>query len=249
MKDFIAGEDRLLLARHGLDNFAALWALELPAVDEPNTERGGWSSVCRLELEDRAYYLKRQRNHLTRSLRHPLGEPTFARELRNIQRYQALKIPALSAAFYAERRLDGDRCAILLTHALDGWRDLNDWLDDWASLPGVEQRAILRACGELIRRLHGARQMHGCLYPKHIFLRREADGFRACLIDLEKTRPFWLAQRDRIKDLETLLRRSARSWDDKDLRVLLGFYLDEFERLDQWSARLAARYSDKANRR
>lgn len=248
MKDFIASEDRLLLARHGLDNFAALWALELPAVDAPNTERGGWSSVSRLELEDRAYYLKRQRNHLTRSLRHPLGEPTFARELRNIQCYRALKIPALSAAFYAERQIEGARCAILLTHALDGWRDLAGWLDDWTDLEGSERRAILRACGELIQRLHAARQIHGCLYPKHIFLRRQASGFEACLIDLEKTRPLWLPQRDRIKDLETLLRRSARSWSAQDVRTLLGFYLDEFERLDRWEARLSARHSDKSGR-
>jgi len=55
----------------------------------PNTGRGGWSSVFRLELGDTAYYLKRQSNYLTHSLRHPFGEPTFACEFRNIQRYRS----------------------------------------------------------------------------------------------------------------------------------------------------------------
>ena len=92
MSVFIAAQDHDLLQRNRLDSFDALWALQLDAVDEPNTERGGWSSVYRLDLGDSAY-LKRQSNHLTRSLRHPLGEPTFAREFRNIERYRALAFP------------------------------------------------------------------------------------------------------------------------------------------------------------
>lgn len=99
MTDFIAAQDRALLEQHSLASFDALWALKLEAVDEPNTERGGWSSVYRLDLGETAFYLKRQSNHLTRSVLHPFGEPTFAREFRNIQRYQRLAIPALQAAF------------------------------------------------------------------------------------------------------------------------------------------------------
>ena len=91
MSDFIAAEDRDVLVAHQLDNFDALWALELEAVDAPNTARGGYSTVSRLQLGERAYYLKRQSNYLTRSLFHPFGEPTFARELRNIQHYQQLQ--------------------------------------------------------------------------------------------------------------------------------------------------------------
>lgn len=248
MREFMAAEDHAILEAQGLDRFEALWALQLPAVDAPNTERGGWSSVCRLELGEHAYYLKRQRNHLTRSLRRPLGEPTFARELRNIEHYRRLGIPALQAAFYAERQVDGERRAILLTRALDGWRDLAAWLDDWSSLDGIEQRAILHACGELIRRLHGARQMHGCLYPKHIFLRRAGQRFDACLIDLEKTRSLLLPRRDRIKDLETLLRRAARVWGEAELRQLLASYLGDGESSAPLLQRLAARQRDKAAR-
>ncbi len=131
MSDFIAALDRALLERHGLTSFEALWTLQLEAVDEPNTERGGWSSVYRLDLGEAAFYLKRQSNHLTRSLLHPFGEPTFAREFRNIRRYAALGIPALQAAFFAERKLPGERRAVLLTRALDGWQDLDAWLPNW----------------------------------------------------------------------------------------------------------------------
>lgn len=186
MSVFIAAQDHDLLQRNRLDSFDALWALQLDAVDEPNTERGGWSSVYRLDLGDSAYYLKRQSNHLTRSLRHPLGEPTFAREFRNIERYRALGIPALQAAFFAQQAVGGERQAILLTRALDGWQDLDTWLASWHDLAEERRRAILRAVGRLARQLHAAGQMHGCFYPKHVFLREGADGvFEACLIDLE----------------------------------------------------------------
>jgi hypothetical protein len=145
MKDFIAEQDRALLERHGLADYDALWSLRLEAVDEPNTERGGWSSVYRLDLGEAAFYLKRQSNHLIRRLSCPLGEPTFSREFRNIQRYQRLGIPALQAAFFAQRRVAGERRALLLTRALDGWQDLEALLHGWQQHAEHERAAILRA--------------------------------------------------------------------------------------------------------
>ncbi|MGE8503425.1 MAG: lipopolysaccharide kinase InaA family protein [Pseudomonas sp.] len=247
MSDFIAAQDRALLERHGLASFDVLWALKLEAVDEPNTERGGWSSVYRLELDERAFYLKRQSNHLTRSLLHPFGEPTFAREFRNIRRYAELNIPALQAAFFAERRLPGERRAVLLTRALDGWQDLEHWLTQWAALDGAAHVSILRACGRLARCLHQAGQMHGCFYPKHIFLREQEGGFEAQLIDLEKTRPLLLGRRDRIKDLEPLLRR-ARIWNEAEVRELLVAYLGDGGDVDAWWRQLVARQCNKEAR-
>ncbi|UVE18313.1 lipopolysaccharide kinase InaA family protein [Pseudomonas sp. LS44] len=240
MNDFIAAEDRALLERHGLADFEALWALQLEAVDEPNTGRGGWSSVYRLDLGEAAYYLKRQSNYLTRSPLHPFGEPTFAREFRNIQRYHERGIPVLRAAFFAERRLPGEQRAILLTRALDGWQDLEHWLQRWDEIAAERRAAILRTCGQLARRLHAAGQMHGCLYPKHIFLRETDDNFQACLIDLEKARPLLFGRYDRVKDLEPLLRR-ARGWDETDVERLLDAYLGDRDDLHNWSRRLLAR--------
>ncbi|KAB0491971.1 lipopolysaccharide kinase InaA family protein [Pseudomonas vancouverensis] len=250
MNDFLAAEDRALLERHGLGTFDALWAKQLEAVDEPNTGRGGWSSVFRLDLEGRGFYLKRQSNYLTRTLRAPFGEPSFAHEFRNISRYQQLGIPALQAAFYGERKVDGEVRAILLTRALDGWDDLDSLLQRWSELSAVQQSEILKACGVLARQLHAARQVHGCFYPKHIFLRASGSGYEGQLIDLEKTRPLLFGLRDRVKDLEPLMRR-APEWDEAQLRELLAAYLDQpldSTLIDSWLRRLTARRSHKGVR-
>lgn len=250
MKDFIASDDQDLLQQNALADFDALWDVQLEAVDEPNTERGGWSSVYRLELDGTSYYLKRQSNHLTRSLLRPLGEPTFAREFRNIQRYHQLGIPSMQAAFFGVRQAPGERRAILMTRALEGWRDLDGWLQGWSNVPSERRSAILHACGMLARRLHEAGQMHGCFYPKHIFLRETDDGFEATLIDLEKTRPLWFGQRDRVRDLEPLLRR-APDWNEGDVRTLLAAYLGTSasgREVDDWYRRLGARRKKKEGR-
>ncbi|KAA0976930.1 lipopolysaccharide kinase InaA family protein [Pseudomonas sp. ANT_H12B] len=250
MTDFLAAEDRALLERHGLGTFDALWAKQLDAVDEPNTLRGGWSSVFRLDLEGYGYYLKRQSNYQMRTLHAPLGEPSFAREFRNITRYEKLGIPALKAAFFGERKVNGEVRAVLLTRALDGWDDLDSLLQRWSDLSAAQHSAILQASGQLARRLHGARQVHGCFYPKHIFLHATGDGYQAQLIDLEKTRPLLFGQRDRAKDLEPLLRR-APEWSEAQLRELLAAYLDQSQDsslIDSWLERLTARRSHKETR-
>ncbi len=183
---FIASADQPLLARHNLADFESLWNIRLDAVDEPNTGRGGWSSVFRLDLDGQGFYLKRQSNYLTHTLHHPFGEPSFSREFRNISRYRKLGIPALQAVFYGERKVDGERRAILMTRALDGWTDLDELLQQWNQMEAPQRQAILHACGQLARTLHGAGQVHGCFYPKHIFLQAAGTGYQAQLIDTKK---------------------------------------------------------------
>lgn len=250
MTDFVADADRALLERNGLADFDALWNLQLDAVDEPNTSGGGWSRVFRLDCEGQGFYLKRQSNYLTRTLHSPLGEPSFAREFRNIQRYRTLGIPALEAVFFGQRKVSGERRAILMTRALDGWNDLDALLAQWPQLTVQQQQAILLACGRLARQLHALRQVHGCFYPKHIFLQADGDAYRAQLIDLEKTRPLLLGQRDRVKDLEPLLRR-APVWSESEVRALLAAYLDQphdSALVSAWLERLNVRRTHKETR-
>lgn len=249
MNAYINPSAQPLLAKHQLDSFEALWNLELEPVDEPNVLRGGYSIVCRLELDGQVFYLKRQRNHLTRSLCHPLGEPTFARELRNIQRYQALGIPTIEPAFFAQRKVSGEKQAILLTYALTDWQDLDHWLSRYPELSVEQQVAMVEACADLIARLHQGRLMHSCLYPKHVFLQQQGAGFKACLIDLEKTRAFRLAQQDRVKDLDTLFRRVGQRWGETEMRTFLQRYLTKPYNLEQWMLRLAKRRVEKESRR
>ena len=101
MTSYIAPKDEPLLASRGYTHFDTLWALPLKPVDEANVGRGGWSQVFRLDLDGQGYYLKRQADYLIRSLRRPMGEPTVAREFRNIRRYQRLAVPALEASYFA----------------------------------------------------------------------------------------------------------------------------------------------------
>ncbi|MNN61693.1 hypothetical protein D3C81_1769390 [compost metagenome] len=134
-----------------------------------------------------------------------------------------------------------------MTRALDGWSDLDSLLQRWTDLSTQQHSQILKACGELARQLHAARQVHGCFYPKHIFLRASGDGYQGQLIDLEKTRPLLYGQRDRVKDLEPLTRR-APQWDESQLRELLAAYLDQGQEsalIDSWLQRLMARRSHK----
>jgi len=245
------------LCAHGLADFEALWRVPADAVDVPNTGRGGVSWVCRLELDGMSYYLKRQCGHLTRSVRAPWGEPTFAREWRNIQRYRRLGIDTLEVAFfgvqgggYVARRNTTQPRAILLTRALTGFDDLASFLACWQSLPDATRQHIVRACAAFARRLHAAGLKHGCFYPKHIFLRETSDGWQVRVIDLEKTRALWPWRRDRIADIEPLIRR-ASAWNDADVQVFLttylggnhlgGNHLGGNSDLDYWRARLAAR--------
>lgn len=251
MSDFIAASDQNLLKKHGLHTFEALWSLKLLHVDEPNSERGGWSTVSYLTVGEKSYFLKRQSNHLTRSLKAPFGEPTFAREFRNITYYQQLGIPAVTAAFFGTRTKGHEKQAILLTHALDGWQDLESYLPQWQQLPQETQQAIVKACGLLAKQLHRKKMLHGCFYPKHIFLKPHQDWFETCLIDLEKTRKLHFGKRDRIKDIDTLTRRTKNYWSENDYRLLLSNYLDRAPQsveVGHWLERIATRNKHKENR-
>lgn len=225
MKDYLSSEDRVLLHAHGLDSFEALWTVQLNAVDEPNTERDGWSEVFRLELEGRGFFVKRQSNYFTRSIAHPLGEPTVAREFRTIMRYQELAIPSVEAVFFGERWAGSEHRAILVTRALDGWSALENFLPDWPSRTADERGQVVSACARLVGKLHASGLRHGCLYPKHIFLREQHDAWSACLIDLEKTRRLWFGWRDQVRDLETFLRK-VWIWEADVQRDFLIQYLD-----------------------
>lgn len=225
---FIAANARDTLRRHHLDSFEALWSAEADLVDEPNHARGGYSSVSRLTLKDadgipQVFYLKRQSNYLIRNIRHPLGEPTVARELYNIERYARLGIPALEAAFYAQRRIKGKWQAILLTRNLEGYMPLDYWFANWHELEYYQKRDLLVAAGKLVALLHTNSIVHNCLYPKHIFLRPTEDGVGARLIDLENSRAHLFSPWGRIRDLEALYRRSQPPSRSQRLRFLLAY--------------------------
>lgn len=242
-----------LFARHGLGSFEALWNLNLPHVDAPNQSRTGWSTVSRLELADSEgrpvrLYLKRQSNYLTRSLRHPFGEPTCAREFRAIQSFQKLGIPTVEPAYFEQHSVRGEHRALLVTRALDGYRSLEEWYLDWHRLPARNQKCLTISAAKLVARLHKTGLIHNSLYPKHIFIRLDEQGTDARLIDLETARPNWWGWRDRVRDLEVLHRRSGAPG-TLARRLFMRHYLGEQPQLHRQEERLTQAILARTQRR
>jgi hypothetical protein len=103
---FPSAAARSELQHHQLAGFGPLWSLATDWHEAPNERRGGWSGVSRHLLADgSAIFVKRQEDHLCRTLRHPLrGIPTFYREYRNILRLHRHAIGTLEALYYGDRR-------------------------------------------------------------------------------------------------------------------------------------------------
>lgn len=233
MKDYIAAEYHAALKDQKLDNFESLWALDLPPVDQPNTERGGWSSVCRLDVdvsgEKVGFYLKRQNNHCSYSWKKPLGEPTFSREFRNIRYYQKVGVPVPEVVYFAERKTKVGKQAILMTRALDDFCPLSEVLPQWPTLTDTVREQVLRVVGETVASIHGKRITHHCLYPKHIFVNIKESPAQQMpsltLIDLEKSRFQLLRRRERAADLDALFRRAGR-WSERERKQVLTAYVE-----------------------
>jgi hypothetical protein len=180
-----------------LADFEALWSLSTDWHEAPNERRGGWSGVSRHVLDDgSAIFLKRQENHLCRTLRHPWrGIPTFYREYLNILRLQCargrrrrgalLRRPARKRTLACDsgdaraRRLHEPRRVECRGHA---------------SAPASQRQSLITATAQACARLHHHGLQHSCLYGKHVFVRCTADIGNTYqesdvrFIDLEKLR-------------------------------------------------------------
>ncbi len=226
MDDYINPQGRGLLERNGLASFDALWGLEAEWLEPPNRCRGGWSGVARIELDGgsgttEVLFLKRQEGHTRRSLRHPLGEPTFAAEMGAILALEAAGIPSMDAIFYGQRRVGGRQRAILLTRELRGFLPLDVQMQRWQQAGWADslrqRRELIKAVADTLYLLHQSRLVHNALYPKHIFVSVPERGApKVCLIDLEKMRRTLCVEHAARRDLDSLNRRAEIwSWADR----------------------------------
>ncbi len=177
-------------------------------------------------------FLKRQQNHMCRSLLHPIrGILTFAREFKNIRRFQQAMVPALEPIYFGQRRLNGNHQGILLTRELEGFVPM----DAPQFQPGEDgllstikaRKALFKRLAESLRRLHANKQQHSCLYFKHIFIKPMGEAeFEVRLIDLEKSRWHPIAQRAVFRDLYTLSRH-AKGWHLTDYMRFFLIYRQE----------------------
>ncbi len=262
MSDFINERWQAILAHNGLANFDALWRLEADWFEPPNERRGGWSGVCRCELKlpgggTTGVFLKRQENHGALTLCHPVhGVPTFLREFKRIMSYRECGVPSLEPVFFGMRGRGENQRAILVTEELKGFIPLDDCVRRWEE-NGAPSRAVrlnvLDAVAALTRTMHASRIRHGCYYPKHVFVRINADdSVEARVIDLEKSRRHPLRLMCALRDLHSLNYYSQSVWSRTDRLRFLKTYLgiSRLNGLAKWLwHRLSARFGKKSRAR
>ncbi|MBM7335394.1 lipopolysaccharide kinase InaA family protein [Alloalcanivorax marinus] len=214
-RSFLASDWRAVFLTLGLNDLDAWWTLpDAERVDEPNYRYGGELSVYRVRLADgegrlHSLYIKRQRDQLRPSLRHPLrGEPTLVKEFRALVDCLKRGIPVARPVFFDSRTgADGHRYTVLVSLGLDGFESL-DRLNRLALSP-VQRWRLVQDVADALRYMHSRGVAHRTLYPKHIFVAwRPALGrFDVRFIDLEKARhPARAAYR--LRDMESLSRRT-----------------------------------------
>jgi hypothetical protein len=238
-----------ILKENQLDSFDALWGLTTPWFEEPNIRRGGWSGVTtvpvQVDNQQRTLFVKRQENHITRTWRHPIkGISTFEKEFHNLQRFHRYGIPTLNLAYFASRQQNKNRQAILVTEELAGYQSM-DIIEHDNGLPKHQRRKLLSAVALVARAMHHKHLQHNCFYPKHIFVRQEADNWSVKIIDLEKTKRTLTQRVATIRDLATLSRHSPNISVREQL-YFLKIYLNE-KKLSRTSKQLIKLIQSKIN--
>ncbi|SEN13301.1 Lipopolysaccharide kinase (Kdo/WaaP) family protein [Pseudomonas sp. ok272] len=216
------------------DRFDYFWSQHGEWVEEPNVRRGGESGVQRIRRDDgQLLYAKRQTGHIYRSWLFPFGRPTVLRELDALTGLRALNVRVPEVVFCGARRDPVHQWrALLVTKALDGFVEIEDW---YAS-GGRERHGeafhdqVLLDLAQNLARMHKGRWQHSCLYIKHIFLRVTGEGETAkaevALLDLEKCRKRPLSKQAAAHDMKQLRRHS--SWKSADWEKLVYFYETAF---------------------
>lgn len=189
-------------------NFNDWWARTGEWVEEPNKRRGGESGVQLLvpeTLGQPLLYSKRQINHMFSSWRYPFGHPTALREKNAIQGLQRLGANAPKLVFYGAIKKDKDWYALLITEALTGFIDLDQWYDQQRTQPvdNATISSVLQQIATNFYKMHTGGWQHGCCYAKHIFIKVDPPHApQAAFIDLEKARRRWPAHRAALHDIK-----------------------------------------------
>ena len=134
MSEFINPAWGDFLKTHNLDNFEDLWSREEPWFEEPNEGRSkdGWSGVCRFEVAGKSFFLKKQENFLTYSVKNPLGIPMAEKEFTNLKLFNELEVPSMTVVYFGSRKHSGKLQALIMTEELYGYEALSDLLEKWA---------------------------------------------------------------------------------------------------------------------
>lgn len=192
--------------------FEQIWVAPIQWIDEPNRNRGGWSGVGCMQFAKQAQtvsvYIKKQQNHVSRSLWHPVrGEPTFAKEFKFMRYLTQHGVMTPQVVFFAQRALHAGQQAILITENLEGFNALDQINRHGLSL--TSQRKLIAKVAQAIRQMHRLGIQHRALYAKHIFVKPVDNSFAVAFIDFEKSRRMLIPSVQAISDLITLNYRTS----------------------------------------
>jgi len=216
-----------LLKENGLGDFESLWNLQAQWVEEPNVRRGGWSGVVKRIIQNddgtgTEIYIKRQEGHISKTLSHPCeGILTLKKEYTNIQCLKSLAIPTLDPLYFG---YSGNK-AVLATFGLCDHTSL-DHIHP-VELTRAQRRKLLSCIAGIVKNMHIHRLQHNCLFPKHIFVKLDADDWDVRIIDLEKTKRTFLQRSATHRDLSTLYRHADSRWSKSDRVFFFRQYCEE----------------------
>lgn len=220
----------LNIASDAPKDFEYWWQREGDWVEPPNHRRQGISGVKRInEPGTGVVFVKTQVNHLHRSLRHPFGRPTAFREAEAIHACQALGIKVPEILYCGKVKSEEGWKTVLVTHDLSGFTSLDQWLESSRNQAGSEgiRAKIIEELAWTLSLFHHFKWQHGCLYPKHIFVRVEQStaepAVEIALIDLEKCRRRLTSKQAAEHDLSQL-KRHLNAFTETDWQALNAHY-------------------------
>jgi tRNA A-37 threonylcarbamoyl transferase component Bud32 len=230
--------------------FNEIWDFPIQWIDTPNQNRGGWSGVGCLEItfehEPVTLFVKKQFNHTTRTIRHPIeGESTFAREYKAICFLQSHGLLAPNVVFFGQRVVNEGQQAILVTEMLADYHSLDEVQRSKLSL--LQKRQLLRDVAKTIRRLHQIGIQHRAMYAKHIFVKPCENSFEVAFIDLEKSRRMVFPYLQAMTDLITLNYRT-KGWSKSSRLYFYMHYLGQ-RNLSPWNIILCRYIKAKSARK
>ncbi|MFI7857311.1 lipopolysaccharide kinase InaA family protein [Pseudomonas promysalinigenes] len=197
-------------------------------VEPPNIRRGGESGVLKVELQGLTFYKKQQVGHVYRSLRHPFGYPTVAREAKAMRAAASLGVATPSLLHSDVRKDHGEWKAVMVTAALEGYVSLEDFYAQGMreSIGQRRYHEVLEAYGSLLAKWNSGRWQHGCLYLKHVFIDFSEPNIKVAFLDFEKARRRLTAVKASRHDLRQVKRRSG--WGNEEWEAFCRGYRYSF---------------------
>ena len=205
-------DDNPLESQSAVGYFDHWWNLPDRRPDDPEEGGGGTQYVQGSAVESPSLVIKRQTGHECRSLAFPLGRSAILREIAAYHSYRELGIQVPELIFGGVRKQQGTWQALLVTEGLSHYLTLEDWYRIEAKKYWGEttHQRMLQRLARTLARLHDARWQHGCLYPKHIYIRVNNTVLNTAvdiaLIELEKSRRGWRTKTVSERDLEQFYR-------------------------------------------